>query len=99
VHYDRDLKSAASEDIVSNWRKRSMSEIDSSDSTAVGTGSQRLFWLSRSLLAGLLGSDSISTALEWLLISASAGSTEAKASVYGVMSALKKPIPVDVLHD
>jgi hypothetical protein len=76
-----------------------MSEIDSSDSTAVGTGSQRLFWLSRSLLAGLLGSDSISTTLEWLLLSASAGSTEAKASVYGVMSALKKPIPVDVLHD
>ncbi|KAF2462866.1 uncharacterized protein BDR25DRAFT_320419 [Lindgomyces ingoldianus] len=97
--WNRDLMMAASDDIVSNWSTRSISEINSADCIAVERGAQRLFWLSRALISGLLGPDSKSIALDWLFQSANAGSTEAKASVHRLFSALKEPIPIDSLYN
>lgn len=89
----------AAEDIVSNWESRSLSEINSVDCIAVERGAQRLFWLSRAKLSGFLGPESKSMALEWLFQSANAGSTEARVSVYPLLSALNEPIPIDSLYD
>lgn len=96
---NRDLLYAASEDIVENWEARSISDINSIDPIRVEQGAQMLFWLSRALLSGRLGQISMTKAPELLLLSARAGSTEAKASVYSLFSALQEHFPADDLYD
>ncbi|KAH6949748.1 ankyrin repeat-containing domain protein [Ilyonectria sp. MPI-CAGE-AT-0026] len=89
----------ASDDIIASWHARSVAEIGSNDPERVDRGAQRLFWLSRGLFSGALGSGLTPTALEWLLLSATAGSIDAKASVYNVFCALEQVFPIDSLAD
>ncbi|KAF1850712.1 uncharacterized protein K460DRAFT_20358 [Cucurbitaria berberidis CBS 394.84] len=96
--WDQDLMIVASGDIISTWHQRSLDDMASNDASRIEQGAQRLFWLCRGVISGALDEDESFQALKWLLISAEAGSGEAQASVYPLLSALEEIIPAESIH-